>query len=122
LIKRDTTARVSKVGVNIIFMDSIVNSKIAEAIDWIMKYFIFISVGFLLVGLAFRIAQKDIVFISRATQILSQEFLTKQKSAVNEIVIYMKIRVLIFKIPNCKFGLYQINLLSFLCFEDIQFL
>ena len=79
--------------------------KIAEATDWITKYFIIFSFmrALSLFSSNFEIIQKAIVLISRSAHTTNQEFEKKHSRVEITIMAYIKERVLIITNSNCKF-------------------
>jgi len=66
------------------FVDNIVNNKRIEVMDWMMKYFILISLYLAggVLPLQDITQQKDIVFISNVIQILTHELQSRQTMGV----------------------------------------
>ncbi len=105
------------------FLITIENTSTVDEIDWIMKYFILISIvmnpSFFLY---FINVQKDRVFSSKATQTVIQVFLSVQRRGVINRINSIELFVLISNSSNCKFDLtgdYNKICSCFLCFEDI---
>jgi hypothetical protein len=88
------------------------NTNKTEAMDWMTKYFILISMFDLLFFLNdFIMAQKVNVLISKAIQIKSHEFKVKHIREERIRIPLIKGIVLILYVSNCKFD-YNENILK----------
>jgi len=78
-----------------------------EEIDWIMKYFILISVIFFFsFSKVFMRAQNERVFISSITQMEIHEFITRHIPLEIIKIIIMNGAVFILLCSNCKFDFF----------------